>query len=123
MRKLTTALVLSLVFLTSLTRADAPAPDIEGSYSVRGTGVHGSAYEATATIRADGDTYLIDWKFTDGGFHGVAIREGDTLAVGWSNNGKPGVVLYHVHGDTLDGKWSDGSDSGKVYTETLTKQP
>jgi hypothetical protein len=97
--------------------------DITGIYQVAGTGVDGNkAYQTTATVEKNADTYLITWKFTDNSFHGVGLRDGSTLAVGWLNNGKSGVVVYHINGKQLDGKWADGSTNGKVYTETLTRQ-
>lgn len=115
------------------------ASDLSGHYLAQGVGVDGAKYESDVTLTLKGDTYLIVWKFSNGQFTGVGIRQGDLLSVGWTNDGKAGVVLYTVKvpqasGNPLgrdakpaaplilDGRWADGSTNGKIYTETLTRR-
>jgi hypothetical protein len=109
-----------VVCLLTMMGADRAPREIAGTYNAHGTGVDGKEYTSTVTITKNADTYLIHWKFDGGGFDGVGLRDGDSLAVGWNNHNMAGVVLYKLHGDTLEGRWADGSSNGKSYTETLT---
>ncbi|MDB5325286.1 MAG: hypothetical protein JWM57_855 [Phycisphaerales bacterium] len=137
---LASAFAVALLVLIGASAALAKeANDLSGKYVAKGVGVGGAAYEADVTLTLKGDTYLIVWKFSNGQFTGVGIRQGDVLSVGWTNDGKAGVVLYTVKpaakaegnplgGEpaagplVLDGRWADGSTNGKIYTETLTRR-
>jgi hypothetical protein len=100
--------------------ADA-AKDVAGHYVANGVGVNGGKYQSDVTITKTGESYAIVWKFNDRSFTGIGILRGDVLSVGWSNDGKAGVVLYTVKGDELDGKWADGTGDGRIFDETLTR--
>ena len=122
-----------LVTLSASAAIANDANDLSGHYLAQGVGVAGAKYESDVTLTLKGDTYLIVWKFSNGEFTGVGIRQGDVLSVGWTNNGKAGVVLYTMKAAkaedgkpagalVLDGRWADGSTNGKIYTETLTRR-
>ncbi len=51
---------------------------------------------------------------------GMALLDGDTMFVGFSQTQVAGVVFYKVMGRTLVGKWIDASRGG-VGTETLVR--
>ncbi len=121
--KLSLLTVLLLSSLLCFIGAATETPDLAGTYTAHGVGVGGKEYESTVTITKNDQTYLIHWKFADGGFDGVGIVDGESFCVGWSNGNKAGVVSYKIHGDHLEGHWTDGSSNGKVYTENLAKKP
>jgi hypothetical protein len=115
-------LVVLLAALCSPLAVQAEATkDIAGHYLAQGVGVNGGKYESEVTIAKAGESYSIVWKFADRSFTGIGILRGDVLSVGWSNDGKAGVVLYTVKGDTLEGKWADGTGDGRIFDETLTR--
>jgi hypothetical protein len=102
--------------------AKADEADIAGKYQCKGVAAGGKAYEAAVEIAKQGAAYTIVWKFSDGTiFEGVALREANVLAVGFTGSYK-GVVLYKIEpGPKLVGRWTVPQSNGVVYTETLER--
>ncbi len=106
---------------------DKEAGDISGYYTCKGSEGLGKNYSGIAVITKKRDVYLIQWVIgAGGGYFGVGIRQGDTLAASWAIPGdKGGVVrgvnLYRIEpGPRLIGRWTAIPGDGAVKTETLT---
>lgn len=95
---------------------------VVGSFTVAGIRHTGKQYEGTAEITAlaaDGP-YKLTWTLTGETFHGVGIKRGDVLSVGWSEGKDFGVVDFVAKGDgNLEGLWYDASSSAPGH-ELLT---
>ena len=112
----------TLLFLAALTpRTLHSSPDPSGAYRCDGASPDGRDYRAAVEIVRNGDTYVVKWLTPRGLVNvGVGFVSGATLSVGYVG-ATAGVVVYHMDGKQLTGKWTDISASGRVYTETLTK--
>jgi hypothetical protein len=84
---------------------------LEGQYTVQGDANDGSggAYSGSMTINRYKDTYYVGYTVDKNHFHGIGLRQGDWLAVGWtttSNNAGFGVIDYTLGGDVAQGRWT-----------------
>jgi hypothetical protein len=96
--------------------------DLSGTYTVKGTTAEGREYEGTCRISKEGDCYKLRWKIGEGSQTGLGIRQGEVLAVSFTDGKEfAGVVAYRIRGGRLTGKWAAFGGEGKIYTETLTK--
>ena len=105
--------------------AEPAAEVLEGVYLVVS-----EKYDGACVIRRVGPTWLMhhvtgkvsanDGRFDVGSAQtlGVAILDGQKLAVSWMQNGKHGVTIYTIRGKQLDGKWSVFPGGG-IGRETL----
>jgi hypothetical protein len=98
--------------LTEVARGGTPGK-VEGQYTMQGDANDGSGgtYSGRMAINRYNDTYYVGWSVNDAGkpFHGIGLRQGDWLVVGWSeasNKQGFGVVDYKLDGDTAQGRWT-----------------
>lgn len=96
---------------------------LSGAYKITtGTSPDGKSYTGSVSIMPSGDTYAVKWTLPTESYGGVGIKEGDTLVVGWGEEGKgAGVVSYQVSGGTLNGKWATPGGT-QLGTEVLGKR-
>lgn len=102
---------------------DEGPSDFAGVYLCGGANADGEAYSAIVTITPYGDAYRMEWRFRSGepGAVGMAIRDGDSLAVMFVAR-SAGVAMYRRQEDgTLVGRWTLSSAEGAVFTETLSR--
>ncbi|WP_437580941.1 serine/threonine-protein kinase [Sorangium sp. So ce887] len=102
----------------------ATASDIHlaGTYDItssRNPGGQGS-YAGNVLLSRSGDTYRIAWIITKGaGYEGIALVQGQTVAVGWASGGPYGAAAYRIDGDRLRGQWISTDRPGRIEVETL----
>jgi hypothetical protein len=119
---------------TDASKAAAPAKetkeaeetDIDGYYVCKGID-NLKGYTGVAVITKKDEVYVVQWMVgTGGGFFGVGIRQGNTLAVSWAIPGDVkgvvrGINMYHIEkGPRLVGEWATLPGRGTVNRETLT---
>jgi len=104
----------------------APEIDIEGYYSCKGID-NLKNYNGIAVITKKEEVYVVQWMVAmGGGFYGVGIRQGNTLAVSWAIPGDAkgvvrGINVYQIEkGPRLAGEWATLPGRGTVNRETLT---
>jgi hypothetical protein len=112
--------------VSTISAADPETAKIAGSYSASGEDISGAKYTARVEITTEGDSYRVNWKYTDGSeFIGIGLREGKTLSVSWAGQAGPGkimvgVMVYTINKNgTMEGKWTILGAKGKVKTESL----
>jgi hypothetical protein len=125
MARKTAVLVAALGFVVALAASPAWAEerkevDITGHYSWEGM-KNGESYR----ISKNGEVYQVLWKLQAGTWIGVALRDGDRLAVAWDkpNGGNLGVAVYKIEkgakGPALVGRWAayqDKQSTKDTYT-------
>lgn len=90
---------------------DKEEVDITGHYSWKGI-KEGEDY----SIIKNGEVYQVLWRLESGTWIGVAIRDGNRLAVAWDfpTGGNLGVAVYKIEkgekGPLLVGKWAAYQD-------------
>jgi hypothetical protein len=109
-------LILSVLIMSALVAGAEPraqeAIDISGYYGEK----DGEFFR----VSPNGEVYQVLWHQKAGDWIGVAIREGDSLAVGWhrSDGANLGVSLYRIgtsaKGPTLTGGWAAYPGGGIV---------
>ncbi|WP_437650570.1 protein kinase domain-containing protein [Sorangium sp. So ce362] len=96
--------------------------DLAGTYDItssRNPGGQGS-YAGNVLLSRSGDTYRIAWIITKGaGYEGIALVQGQTVAVGWASGGPYGAAAYRIDGDRLRGQWISTDRPGRIEVETL----
>jgi Tfp pilus assembly protein PilF len=94
--------------------AEPPQPGqrpLEGDYLVEGVNPSGSTYKGKASLRRQGDAYMVTWTISNEKFSGSGSLSGEVLAVNWKTAaGVSGVVQYEIgHDGILKGSWADGA--------------
>jgi hypothetical protein len=82
---------------------------LEGTYNVQGSPIGSDGrYTGTLSIAKQGETYAVQWNTPEGTYHGIGLRQGDYLAIGWSAPEVKGigVVEYKLQGATAQGRWT-----------------
>ena len=98
--------------------------EIEGHYACLGK-VGEAEYAGYVVIAKRGEVYVVSWALPGSATIGIAIREGNKLAVGCRGlDGVIGTVLYAIERDEagnpgLAGKWAGLPGDGKQYSEQL----
>jgi len=85
------------------TTAPAAGTLVAGAYAVTGANPDGTPYNGTLNVTARDDVYQFAWE-TGSSSEGIAIADGDAVAVGYGGSGC-GAVIYRVSGNTLTGRW------------------
>ena len=103
--------------------AHAKDASLVGVYACKGMSPEGKPYEGTAEIIETGSTLHIRWTLQPDDAHvvGVCLTVGKHLACSYIINGRPGVAVYEVKGDTLKGRWTAGG-ADEAWGETLTRR-
>ncbi|MCA9633804.1 MAG: hypothetical protein KC766_39400 [Myxococcales bacterium] len=89
-----------------------------GTYDITdGRNADGSSYQGLVQVAQTGSVVHLRWDL--GGVknthQGVGLLDGNRLAVAWTASPSGGVVIYKVHGGTLNGRWASyGSTSEAV---------
>jgi hypothetical protein len=97
----------ALVFIGISIVASAESLTLAPKYGAVGINPDGSKYTGTATIQIPSDkTFAIQWLIDGVTYKGFGMRRNDALAATYMINGKPGLVIYQVDGDGLDGLWA-----------------
>ena len=118
-----TKFVYVFAWLALLSTAHAQTFDPAPSYDVLEickaiTGNEASVV-GTATIKSLSDTtYAVEWHMQGERLKGFGLRSNDVLAVAYNWGPAPGVAIYRINGNILDGVFAiQGTCSG---TERLT---
>jgi hypothetical protein len=106
---------------TESLRKQAGAPgNVDGTYASSGRTPQGESYDGVTTIASRGQVFRVAFKDNDGTQNGVAIRQGQSLAVAYGG-AKCGVSVYTIGADgTLSGPYADPSDN-RLGLETIRK--
>jgi hypothetical protein len=100
--------------------AGADTLTLASRYDAVGTNADGSKYSGTARVTVISDaTLTIKWTIGDATYEGFGMRMNDSLAATYMIDGEPGLVIYRVHGDGLNGVWAIRGHDG-AGTEHLT---
>ncbi len=100
--------------------AGAEALTLASKYDVVGTNPDGSKYKGTADVEViSNSTFTIKWSIRSSTIEGFGMRMNDSLAATYQINGEPGLVIYRVDGNGLDGLWAIRGHNGGG-TEHLT---
>jgi hypothetical protein len=112
--------ILLLAFLFVSLSAHAESLTLSNSYKATGTNPDGSAYEGKVTVKLLSDTtFEIKWTIGSSTYDGFGMRRNDALAATYMIDGEPGLVVYRVDGNGLDGLWAVKGRDGNG-TEHLT---
>src|SRR5688572_4361330 len=101
-------------------QAGAPG-QVDGTYTSKGRTPDGESYDGVTTIEARGQVFKVNFKDNDGNQPGVAIRQGQSLAVAYGGS-RCGVSVYTINADgSLAGPYADPRDS-RLGTETIRRR-
>jgi hypothetical protein len=110
----------ALVFLAFVTSASAESLTLATKYDAVGTNPDGSKYTGTVTVQIiSNTTFAIQWSIGGTTYKGFGMRRNDALAATYTIDGEPGLVVYKVDGNDLDGLWAVRGENGNG-TEHLT---
>ena len=106
---------------TELLKKQAGAPGaVDGTYASSGRTPEGEAYDGVTTITTRGQAFRVTFKDSDGTQNGVAIRQGNALAVAYGG-AKCGISVYTIGGDgTLSGPYAEPGDN-RLGLETIKR--
>jgi len=75
-------------------------------------------YSGTLNARRLADAYFFEWEFSGQRYHGVGLRTGNRIIVGWGLSGtRFGAGEYEVHDDVVTGR-TVGSESSVIRSES-----
>lgn len=110
----------TIAFLAVTGAASAESLTLAPKYDATGTNPDGTKYTGSATIDILSDTtFAIQWKIAGSVYKGFGMRLNGTLAATYMIGGQPGLVIYSVEGNELDGLWAIRGENGNG-TEHLT---
>jgi hypothetical protein len=112
--------IASFAFCFLAWAANAESLTLAPHYKVTGTNPDGSSYTGDADVGIISDTtFSIVWKISGATYKGFGMRRNNELAATYMIDGEPGLVIYHVDGDGLNGLWAIKGQNGNG-TESLT---
>lgn len=104
----------------SLQKQAGAGGQVDGTYASRGRTPDGESYDGITTIAASGAVFKVNFKDNDGNQPGVAIRQGQALAVAYGGN-RCGVSVYTIAPDgTLSGPYAAPTDN-RLGLETIRR--
>ena len=110
----------TLALVATLSTASAEALTLATTYDVAGINPDGSKYTGTLSVKLLSDTtFAVNWNIDGTIYKGFGMRRGDVLSATYTIDGDPGLVMYQVDGNGLDGSWAIRGKDG-VGTEHLT---
>jgi hypothetical protein len=110
----------SFIFLIVATAVNADSLTLASTYRAVGTNPDGSKYTGTVAIEIlSNTTFGIQWTISGTVYKGFGMRRNEALAATYMINGQPGLIIYQVEGNGLDGLWSVRGQDGSG-TEHLT---
>jgi hypothetical protein len=112
--------IVALSMFAFATAASAETLTLAPKYDCTGTSPDGSKYHGTVTIKILSDTtFAIKWVIGDTVYNGYGMRRNDAIAATYTSDGEPGLAIYKVDADGLDGLWTIKGQAGNG-TEHLT---
>src|ERR1700679_4068399 len=82
----------------------ADSMTLASRYDVAGTNPDGSKYSGTASVKViSNTTFMIKWDIAGAVYEGFGMRLNDTLSATYTIDGEPGLVMYKVDGDGING--------------------
>ncbi len=109
-----------IAFLAIAVPVQAESPTLAPSYDVVGTNPDGSKYKGVVLVDViSNTTYTVTWKIGSSTIKGFGMRMNDELAATYEINGEPGLVIYKLDGNGLNGLWAIRGHNGSG-TEHLT---
>ena len=100
-------------FLVVAASANADTLALSSHYSAVGVNPDGSKYKGAVSVKIISDsTFAIEWTIGGVIYKGFGMRRNDALAATYMINGEPGLVIYQVEGNELDGLWSVRGENG-----------
>jgi hypothetical protein len=110
----------ALAFLVVATAANADTMTLAAHYKAVGTNPDGSEYAGTVAVQILSDTtFAIQWTIDGSVYKGFGMRRDDALSATYTIDGEPGLIIYKVDGNGLNGLWAIRGRSGNG-TERLT---
>ncbi len=114
--------IATFALLVIATTASAETLTLASRYDAVGKNPDGSQYAGTATVQILSDTtFAIQWSINGSTYKGFGMRRNDALAATYTVDGEPGLVIYKVDGNGLDGVWAIRGENGNG-TEHLTRR-
>jgi|SRR5579872_1849159 hypothetical protein len=112
--------VAAFAFCVLAWSASAETMTLASHYKAQGTNPDGSAYSGDVDVSIISDTtFSIVWRIGDAKYKGFGMRMNEALAATYMIDGEPGLVIYKVGGDGLNGLWAIKGRNGNG-TERLT---
>jgi hypothetical protein len=100
--------------------ASAESLTLASHYKASGTNPDGSSYTGDVKVDIISDTtFSIVWTIAGAKYKGFGMRRNDALAATYEIDGEPGLVIYKVEGNGLNGLWAIRGQNGNG-TERLT---
>ena len=112
--------VWAFVFLVVATAVHADSLTLASHYKAAGANPDGSAYTGDVSVKIlSNTTFAIEWTIAGAVYKGFGMRRDDALAATYTIDGEPGLVIYKVDGNGLNGLWAVRGQNGNG-TERLT---
>jgi hypothetical protein len=106
-------LVAAILLITFSCNAGAESLTLSPKYDAVGLNPDGSKYKGVVVLEKLSDTtFAIQWSIGGAVYKGFGMRRNDELAATYTIDGEPGLVIYHVDGDGLDGIWAIRGENG-----------
>ncbi len=111
---------LALAACFAFALAGPAAAQRAGLYSLSGTNPDGSTYEGSVALQQVGlVSWRVVWDIQGDRIEGVGMSNGNTFAVAYQLNNRPGIGIFTVEADgSMSGQWTIVG-SGGIGTETL----
>lgn len=121
------ALAAALLWAPGPARAQAPGPDLSGTYAITGTDPGGAApYHGSAVLTRQGAAYLFEAEIDGVRYAGLGLHDpqAGVLALSFLEGDDAhslGVTVLRVEGDALRGSWVahgqlQDAPGGEVWT-------
>lgn len=112
--------IAALVFCLLAIPALADSMTLAKHYKATGTNPDGSTYTGDVKVEIISDTtFSIVWTIGGSKYKGFGMRRNEALAATYEIEGEPGLVIYQVDGNGLNGAWAIRGQNGNG-TERLT---
>lgn len=106
-------IISTIALLVLASAANAESLTLAPKYDAVGVNPDGSKYTGEVTVKIISDTtFAIQWTINGTIYKGFGMRRNDALAATYMIEGEPGLVIYKVDGDGLDGLWAIRGENG-----------
>ena len=103
----------ALAFVALVTTAEAEPLVLAKTYDCVGANPDGSKYTGTVSVDVLSDTtFAIRWDIDGTIYKGFGMRRNNAVAATYLINGEPGLIIYEVQGNGLDGLWAVRGEQG-----------
>ena len=105
--------VAALAFVVFATMAQAEPLVLAKTYDCVGANPDGSKYTGTVSVNVLSDTtFAIRWDINGATYKGFGMRRNNAVAATYMIDGEPGLIIYEVQGNGLDGLWAVKGEPG-----------